>query len=140
MILTYRPELENPPMAKECSLGFSFLPEDGRSRNVDHVRIESGVTRDFSDSHWEKIKDYEVVKRLMSLGALAITQEVDVEATTVSEPVADTLDNIELKAALNLIDASFDIKQLERWNAKDQRIRVKNAISKRIQSITEGKG
>lgn len=140
MILTYRPELENPPMAKECSLGFSFLPEDGNSRNVDHVRIESGVTRDFSDFHWEKIKDYEVVKRLMSLGALAITQEVDVEATTVSEPVADTLDNIELKAALTLIDASFDIKQLERWNAKDQRIRVKNAIAKRIQAITEGKG
>ena len=87
-----------------------------------------------------KIKDYEVVKRLMSLGALAITQEVDVEATTVSEVVADTLDNIELKAALTLIDASFDIKQLERWNAKDQRIRVKNAIAKRITSITEGNG
>ena len=140
MILTYRPELENPPMAKECSLGFSFLPEEGKSRQVDSVRIESGVTRDFSEAHWEKIKDYEVVKRLLSLGALAITEEIDVEATTVSEPVADTLDNIELKAALNLIDSSFDLKQLERWNAKDQRIRVKNAIAKRIQAITEGKG
>ena len=139
MIITYRPELENPPMAKECSLGFSFLPEDGKSRNVKFVRIESGVTRGFDTDVWERIEKYKQVKRLLSLGALAVTHEVDVEATVVDDaPAEETLSSIDLKTALGLIESSFDIDQLNKWNAKDQRIRVKNAISKRIASITEG--
>ena len=139
MIITYRPELENPPMAKECSLGFSFLPEDGKSRNVKFVRIESGVTRDFDTEVWERIEKYKQVKRLLSLGALSVTHEVDVEATVVADaPAEETLSSIDLKTALGLIESSFDIEQLKKWNAKDQRIRVKNAISKRIASITEG--
>ena len=139
MIITYRPELENPPMAKECSLGFSFLPEDGKSRNVKFVRIESGVTRDFDTEVWERIEKYKQVKRLLSLGALAVTHEVEVEATVVDDtPAEETLSSIDLKTALGLIESSFDIEQLKKWNAKDQRIRVKNAISKRIASITEG--
>ena len=140
MIITFRPELDNPPMAKECSLGFSFLPEDEKSRNVDHVRIESGVTRDFDQKAWERIENYDVVKRLLSLGALVVTQEVDVEATTISVTEHETLADVELKAALGLIEGSFSLDQLNKWNAKDQRIRVKNAIAKRITAITEGNG
>lgn len=139
MIITYRPELENPPMAKECSLGFSFLPEDGKSRNVKFVRIEAGVTRDFDTAVWERIENYKQIKKLLSLGALAVTHEVDVVATEVIDaPTEATLKDIDLKTALGLIESSFDIDQLKKWNAKDQRIRVKNAISKRIASITEG--
>ena len=138
MIITYRPELDNPPMAKECSLGFSFLPEDGKSRNVKHVRINSGVTRDFDVQSWERIAEYKSVQRLLSLGALVVTQEVDVKATTISVEEHETLSDVELKAALGLIEGSFDIEQLKKWNSKDQRIRVKNAIAKRIAAITEG--
>lgn len=140
MIITYRPELDNPPMAKECSLGFSFLPEDGKSRNVKHVRINSGVTRDFDVEFWERIAEYKSVQRLLSLGALVVTQEVDVKATTISVEEHETLVDVELKAALGLVEGSFDIEQLKKWNSKDQRIRVKNAIAKRIQAITEGNG
>lgn len=140
MIITYRPELDNPPMAKECSLGFSFLPEDGKSRNVKHVRINSGVTRDFDVESWERIAEYKSIQRLLSLGALVVTQEVDVKATTISVEEHETLSDVELKAALGLIEGSFDIEQLKKWNSKDQRIRVKNAIAKRIQAITEGNG
>ena len=138
MIITYRPELDNPPMAKECSLGFSFLPEDGKSRTVKHVRINSGVTRDFDVEAWERIAEYKSVQRLLSLGALVVTQEVDVKATTISVEEHETLSDVELKAALALVEGSFDIEQLKKWNSKDQRIRVKNAIAKRIASITEG--
>ena len=138
MIITYRPELDNPPMAKECSLGFSFLPEDGKSRNVKHVRINSGVTRDFDVESWERIAEYKSIQRLLSLGALVVTQEVDVKATTISVEEHETLSDVELKAALGLIEGSFDIEQLKKWNSKDQRIRVKNAIAKRIAAITEG--
>ena len=48
--------------------------------------------------------------------------------------------NVDLKNALSLIEASFDADQLHKWDVKDQRIRVKNAIAKRIQAITEGNG
>ena len=140
MILTYRPELENPPMAKECSIGFSFLPTKGGSNRVDYVRIESGVTRDFPEDTWEKIQDYSVVKNLLSLGALTVTQEIEVQATAVSEPAKESIKDVDLKSALVLIESSFDIEQLKKWNAKDQRIRVKNAIAQRIAKITEGNG
>ena len=140
MIITYRPELDNPPMAKECSLGFSFLPEDEKQRTVKHVRIESGVTRDFDQKLWDKIENYSAVKRLLSLGALTVTHEVDVKATTVSVEEHETIADVELKAALGLIEGSFSVEQLNKWNAKDQRIRVKNAIAKRITAITEGNG
>lgn len=141
MIITYRPELDNPPMAKECTLGFSFLPEDGKSRNVKHVRIESGVNRDFDAEMWEKVKSKNSVKKLLSLGALTVTEEIDVTAEAVIDgPTEQSLKNVDLKSALDLIDASFDADQLHKWDVKDHRIRVKNAIAKRIQAITEGNG
>ena len=141
MIITYRPELENPPMAKECSMGFSFLPENEKVRKVNHVRIESGVNRDFDEAVWDKIKDYNSVKTLLSLGALVVTQEVEVKAEHVPEsPATDSLKGVDLKNALSLIEASFDVDQLQSWQGKEQRIRVLNAIAKRITAITEGNG
>ena len=122
-------------------MGFSFLPEDGKSRNVKHTRINSGVNRNFDESLWDRIKDKSTVKNLLSLGALVVTQEVDVEAVAVVDaPTAETLKNVDLKIALSLIEASFDTDQLQQWDVRDQRIRVKNAIAKRIQAITEGNG
>lgn len=137
MILVYRPELSNPPMATESSIGFSLLPE-GSGRKVDFVQINSGVTRDFSEAHWDRIKGRTVVKRLMSLGALVIQEE---EAAPVVTPVnQDHIRDVSLTQSLGLIEASFDVEQLGAWEAKDQRIKVKNAIAKRITSITEGNG
>lgn len=122
-------------------MGFSFLPEEG-SRKSTHVRIESGVNRNFSDRAWDRIKEYTAVKTLLSLGALVVTQEVvDVTATAVVEAsTEETLESVDLKNALSLIEASFDLDQLNKWSAKDQRIRVKNGCAKRIQAITEGNG
>lgn len=121
-------------------MGFSFLPQ-GKERRVTHVRVESGVNRNFDADVWERIKDYTRVRSLLSLGALQVTQEIDITAEhVVDSPTEETLESIDLKSALNLVDMSFDIEQLNKWNAKDQRIRVKNAIAKRITSITEGNG
>ena len=132
-------------------MGFSFMPvvvknNDGEKvveQTVKHFRIESGVNRDFPAPVWESIKDYAVVKRLIGLGALEITEDavdVPVDACGLKPPAQDTLDGIKLDAALSLVEGSFDVDQLKRWNAKDQRIRVRNAISSRITAITEGKG
>lgn len=140
MIITYRPELENPPMAKECSLGFSFLPT-GNEHKITHVSINAGVTRDFSPAMWERIKEYDVTKRLLSLGALVVDEDNET-AAPVPEPTSPKrgLADQKLEKALSLIEASFDIDQLKQWAAKDERIRVRNAVSKRIAAITEGNG
>jgi len=137
MILIYRPELSNPPMATESSLGFSLLPQ-GSGRKVEFVQINSGVTRDFSERNWDQIKGRTVVKRLMGLGALVIQEEE--AAPVISAVDQEHIRDVSLTQALGLIEASFDVEQLGVWEAKDQRIKVKNAIAKRITSITEGNG
>jgi len=137
MILVYRPELENPPMDKECSIGFSFVGGGGQP---EHIQVEAGVTRDFPEDVWERIEGYDVVKNLLKLGALRI--ETEDQQTTTAAPVAtsDSIADMPIATALELIEASFDTQQLEKWSTKEQRIKVRNAIAKRIQAITEGKG
>lgn len=137
MIIVYRPELENPPMDKECSIGFSFIGGGGLS---DHIQVSSGVTRDFPESVWDQIKDYDVVKTLLSLGALRIETEEPTQTQAAPTEAGDSLADMPLTQALGLIEDSFDIEQLRRWDAKDSRIRVKNAVAKRISAITEGNG
>lgn len=141
MILVYRPELESPPMDKECTIGFSFLTGTGSS---EYISVKAGVTRNFPEDVWEKIKDYDVVKNLLSLGALRVDKE---ESTTIAAPESDTpandptsIANIALNQALELVENSFDLEQLKLWHEKEQRIKVRNSIMKRITAITEGNG
>jgi hypothetical protein len=136
MILVYRPELDNPPMDKECTIGFSFI---GAGANTESIQIAAGVTRGFPEAVWERIKDYEVVKRLLSLGALRVDVDVpeDAEAPAAT---TDSIADLPLSKALELVESSLDLNQLQRWDAKEQRIRLKNAIAKRMTAITEGNG
>lgn len=137
MIIVYRPELENPPMDKECTIGFSFVDGGGLT---DHIQVSSGVTRNFPEKVWDKIKDYDVVKTLLKLGALRIETEEATETEAAPAEVSNSIADVPLQDALRLVEDSFDIEQLRLWDAKDSRIRVKNAISKRISAITEGNG
>lgn len=137
MIIIYRPELENPPMDKECTIGFSFVDGGGLP---DHIQVAAGVTRDFPEDVWERIKGYDVVKNLLSLGALRIQDEESAENSTAFSVKQDTLADMPLHEAMTLVEASFDLDQLRRWDAKESRIRLKNAIAKRISAITEGNG
>ena len=45
-----------------------------------------------------------------------------------------------VKDALSLINKTFDLDLLKEWDTAENRVRVKNAIQKRIRSITEGEG
>lgn len=139
MILVYRPELDNPPMDKECTIGFSFL---GERANTEYIQVKSGVTRDFPENVWTRIKEYDVVKRLLSLGALSIKEDAEAvaEKPASSPEDGDSLASMHLGDAMELIEASFDLEQLDRWDAKDQRIRIKNAIARRKAQLTEGNG
>lgn len=137
MILVYRPELENPPMDKECLIGFSFITGSG---NPEYIQIASGVNRGFSEEIWEKIQDYDVVKNMLKLGALRTEDERNQDEPTISAELVDTLVDMPLTQAMGLVEDSFDVAQLTRWDAKEARIRVKNAIARRKTAITEGNG
>jgi hypothetical protein len=136
MILVYRPELENPPMDKECTIGFSFVQSKGQPENI---QVEAGVNRDFPEDVWEKIQDYDVVKNMLKVGALRIETEQNLVQDLPSDAV-DTIADMPVNQAMRLVEDSFDITQLQRWEKGEQRIRVRNSISKRISAITEGNG
>lgn len=142
MIIVYRPELENPPMDKECTISFSFINGSG---NSDSVRITSGVTRGFSEETWRRIKGYDVTKNLLSIGAIRVEWEeegaTDEGGATVPDPSAmDSLAALPISTAMGLVEDSFDTAQLNLWQAKEQRVKVLNSIAKRLRSLTEGEG
>lgn len=123
-------------MDKECTIGFSFIQEKGQPSSI---KVSSGVNRDFPEAIWEQIKNYDVVKSLLKLGALRIEEE---QALVVEAPKADvgSIADMPVTQAMRLVEDSFDINQLRSWEAGEQRIRVRNTISKRIAAISEGKG
>lgn len=139
MILVYRPELESPPMDKECTISFSFVTGTG---TTDYISVKAGVTRDFPEDVWDKIQHYDVVKNLISLGALRIQTDEVITSPESDDVVAavDSITQMAVTTALHLVENSFDIDQLNRWLAKENRIKVRNSISKRISAITEGNG
>jgi len=137
MIVVYRPELCNPPMDKETTFGFSFLRENGLP---DYYSLHSGVNRSFPEEIWEQIKEYAEVKTLLQLSAIRIETVEPEEPVVETSEVLDSVADLPIDQALRLIESSFDLDQLNRWNAKESRIRVKNTMAKRIQAITAGNG
>lgn len=139
MIVVYRPELLNPPMDKEATYGFSFLGKNGLTTSY---TLEAGVNRTFPDDIWEIIKNYSEVQTSLKLGAIRVEADAE-ESSAVAEPEAeasDSLSQFSLEDALRLIEDSFSLDQLAQWEAKDQRIKVRNAIAKRKIAITSGNG
>jgi hypothetical protein len=137
MILVYRPELESPPMDKGCTISFSFIEEKGQPSNI---KVTSGVNRAFPEAIWEKIKNYDYVKSLLKLGALRVEEEEKAVVAEASPAETDSLADMPVTQAMSLVENSFDVTQLRRWEGGEQRIRVINAINKRVAAISEGKG
>ena len=76
MIVTYSPQLENPPRDKEVTLGFSFIGE--RSGSSEYVQFKSGVNRDVDPAVWDRVKTMPLAVDLLALGALTVTEDVGV--------------------------------------------------------------
>ena len=130
MIIVYTPQLENPPRDKEVSLGFSIIGE--RPGITKRVTLKSGVNR-------EQIKGMPLVGELLSLGALQVQQDVEV-VTTPTGQATGGLETMPVKEALNAIHGTFDLDLLSEWDRAENRVRIKNAIAKRVKAITEGEG
>lgn len=136
MIVTYSPQLENPPRDKEVILGFTFIGE--RSGSSEYVQFKSGVNRDVDAATWTKVKEMPLVAELMQLGALTVTE--DVEVVTAAPAPKSGLGTMPVKEALAAINSTFDVDLLKEFDYAENRVRIKNAIQKRIRAITEGEG
>ena len=77
-----------------------------------------------------------MVKRLMAIGAI---EEVREQITVEKIPQSiDTLTNIPLVEALRTIELIHDDNQLNDWKKVEGRVRVRNAINKRLDAIKRG--
>jgi|TARA_B100000073_G_scaffold228700_1_gene190789 hypothetical protein len=136
MLVIYSPQLENPPRDKDVSLGFSLIT--GEVGSTKYVELKAGVNRDIDADLWDKIKVMPLVPELIEIGAIRVEEDVEV----ISEaPVAKGgLANKAVKVSLDLINKSFDLELLKEWDMAENRVRVKNAIARRIKQLTEGDG
>lgn len=135
----YSPELENPPMAPECSINFSFIAKvTGESTTV---RIRDGLNK-VEEDEWEKIQEKEYARRLLDLGALRIMEASEVKETldkddlNVSDDVSIT--RLKIADAVKVVATTHDLQRLDAWLADEQRVPIRQAIARRINTLTGG--
>ena len=127
MLIAYRPELENPPREG----GFGIITEGGM------IQLTPGLNQEVPDLQWQQARENLVVKRLMSIGAI---EEVKEQITVEKIPQnIETLVAIPLVEALRIIEIIHEEDQLTSWKKVEGRVRLRNAISKRLESIRAGK-
>jgi hypothetical protein len=127
MLIAYRPELENPPREG----GFGIITEAGM------IQLSPGVNADVPDSKWDQARKNGTVKRLLAIGAIEEMKEMP---TTQDIPQSvTTLSQLPLSDAIRMIEIMHDEEQLADWKKIEGRIRVRNAINKRLEAIRTGK-
>ena len=127
MLIAYRPELENPPREG----GFGIITDAGM------IQLSPGVNTDVPETKWDIARKSGTVKRLMAIGAI---EEVKEQATIQDVPTSiDTLIQLPLNEAFRLLEIMHDEDQLRQWKGKEARVRIRNAINKRLENIKAGK-
>lgn len=126
MLIAYRPELENPPREG----GFGVITDAGM------IQLSPGVNADIPETKWAQARNNGTVKRLMAIGAIEELKE----APTVQEipQKISTLAAMPLTDSLRMIEIMHDEDQLQGWKKVEGRIRVRNAINKRLEAIRTG--
>jgi hypothetical protein len=127
MLIAYRPELENPPREG----GFGVVTDAGM------IQLTPGVNPDVPDTKWAQARQNTMVKRLIAIGAIEELKEVP----TVQEipQSVQTLSELHITDALRMLDIMHDEEQLADWKKIEGRVRVRTAISRRIESLKTGK-
>ena len=127
MLIAYRPELENPPREG----GFGVVTEAGL------IQLAPGLNQEVPEQQWLKARQNATVKRLMAIGAIEEVQE----RITVEEIPQDvqSLSNMPLVEAFRVIEIIHDVEQLAEWKKIEGRIKVRNAISKRQETVKAGR-
>ena len=127
MLIAYRPELENPPREG----GFGIITDVGM------IQLSPGLNTDVPETKWAQARSNGTVKRLMAIGAI---EEVKEQPTVQDIPHnVETLTNLPLTDALRMLEIMHDEEQLRSWKSMEGRIRIRNAIGKRLEAIRIGK-
>ena len=127
MLIAYRPELENPPREG----GFGVVTGAGL------IQLAPGLNQEVPEQQWLQARQNATVKRLMAIGAIEEVQE----RITVEEIPQDvqSLSNMPLVEAFRVIEIIHDAEQLAEWKKIEGRVKVRNAIAKRQESIKAGR-
>ena len=127
MLIAYRPELENPPREG----GFGIITDGGM------IQLTPGLNQDVPESQWKIAQENAIVKKLITIGAIEeVRERVTVEA--IPQDV-ETLSNLPVIDASRVIEIIHDLDQLAAWKKIEGRVRVRNIIAKRQESIKAGK-
>jgi hypothetical protein len=138
MLISFKPELDNPPKEPDTTVGFSLIGTPAEGTQTRFVQIRGGLNRDIDAETWDKLLHFGEIQRLMKLGALTVVEESP--TVTPTQELPQTLADLHLGEALDVLAGCFDVALLQAWEAQDQRIRVKNAINRRLNQIKEGNG
>jgi hypothetical protein len=127
MLIAYCPDLENPPREG----GFGVVTEAGL------IQLAPGLNQEVPEQQWLQARQNATVKRLMAIGAIEEVQE----RLTVEEIPQDvqSLSNLPLIEAIRTIEIIQTTEQLVEWKKIEGRVRVRNAIAKRLESIKAGR-
>jgi hypothetical protein len=126
MLIAYRPDLENPP--REGGLG--VITDAGM------IQLSPGVNSDVPETKWAQARNNGTVKRLMAIGAI---EELKDTPTVQDIPTkVSTLAQLPLTDALRMIEIMHDEDQLQDWKKAEGRVRIRNAINKRLEAIRAG--
>jgi hypothetical protein len=137
----YSPALENPPM-DGCSITYTTISKE--TEESTRVTIREGINN-IPEDDWESIKagpHGPHALRLLELGALRVMESNEVKEV-LSEADLKVPDDVSI-AALKLPDATkvitgtHDLQRLTAWLEQDQRVPVRTAIQKRIDTLTGG--
>lgn len=127
MLIAYRPELENPPREG----GFGIITDGGM------IQLTPGLNQDVPESQWKIAQENAIVKKLITIGAIEeVRERVTVEA--IPQDV-ETLSNLPVIEASRVIEIIHDLDQLVAWKKIEGRVRVRNIIAKRLESVKAGR-
>lgn len=137
--LFYRPELENPPMAEECTVGFSFMTGTGE---MDNLTLKQGLNRKIPSEDWDRAKELSYAKRLLALGALRVMTPEDIrameEVSKEEEAEITSIEDLTAKDAIESVDRTFDEALLRHWLSREQRTPVRAALKRRLSAMENG--
>lgn len=138
-IIAYRPQLENPPRAAEVNTSFTLGSASGSFFDV--LTLESGINRKIPDDKWKLASGLRSVQALMKIGAIQVIGDSDdVDLAGKPDPSVSEVLELPHTEALKVIELSFDQEFLSRWQKAEGRTLVKNAINRRLKSVSEGNG
>jgi hypothetical protein len=127
MLIAYRPELENPPR----EAGFGIITDKGL------ISLTPGLNQEIPEDQWELAKSNPTVQALLNIGAIEEMKE-RVEVETIPRSI-ESLQQLPLTQAMQAIELLHDEDKLNGWKKVEGRVRVRNAISRRLEAIRTGK-